>query len=226
VLPLYDLNRPNRRPVVNWGLIGLNVAIFVAEIGVTQNFSAEPTFNLFTQYGLIPYYVYEAFKGVGVLRLDTLLTSIFLHAGIWHLGGNMLFLFVFGGNLEDVLGHKKYLAFYLLCGIAGGLAQSFISIVAGPPDVFTPSVGASGAISGVLGGYLVFFPRARVLSVLGYFILPVRALWFIGLWFVLQLLLSSGGASSGVAYGAHIGGFVFGLAVALLARLFIRPQET
>jgi len=181
--------------------------------------------TLFVQLGLVPYYIYGASQGVGVVYLGTLVSSMFLHAGLWHIAGNMLFLFVFGDNLEDILGHRKYLGFYLMCGIAGGLTQVFISIASGPPDVYIPSVGASGAISGVLAGYLVFFPKARVLSLVGYFIMPIRAFWFIGLWFILQLLLSYGGGESGVAYGAHIGGFVFGLALAGIARAFIRPQQ-
>ncbi len=225
MLPLYDLNRPSKRPYVNWGLIGLNAFIFLAELAVTNNFSVWPTVTLFGQFGLVPYYIYNVFQGAGVLYIGTLVTSMFLHAGLWHIAGNMLFLFVFGGSLEGVLGHRKYLGFYLLCGIAGGLTQVFISIASGPPDIYIPSVGASGAISGVLAGYLVFFPKARVLSLLGYFIVPIRAFWFIGLWFILQLLLSYGGGEGGVAYGAHIGGFVFGLALAGVARVFIRPQE-
>jgi membrane associated rhomboid family serine protease len=226
LLPLYDLNRPTRRPYVNWGLIGLNGFIFVVELAVTNNFSLAPTLALYGQFGLVPYYIYGAFHGVGTIYLGTLISSMFLHASLWHILGNMLFLFVFGDNLEDILGHRKYLGFYLLCGIAAGLAQVFISVVSGPPDVFVPSVGASGAISGVLAGYLVFFPKARVLSLLGYFIVPIRAFWFIGLWFVLQLLLSYGGGGGGVAYGAHIGGFIFGLALAGVARVFIRPQQS
>ncbi len=145
---------------------------------------------------------------------------MFFHASIWHIAGNMLFLFVFGDNVEDTLGHKKYISFYLLAGIAGGLTQVFISLARGPPDIYISSVGASGAISGVLAAYLVFFPKARVLSLLGYFIIPIQAFWFIGLWFLLQLLLASGGADTGVAYAAHLGGFAFGLAAAGVARLF------
>ncbi|MDA4124680.1 MAG: rhomboid family intramembrane serine protease [Thaumarchaeota archaeon] len=225
MLPLYDLNRPSKRPYINWGLIGLNAAIFLIEILVTSDFALRPTATLFGSLGLVPFYVYGAVQGVGTAYLGTLLTSMFLHASLWHIGGNMLFLFVFGGRLEDILGHKKYLGFYLLCGIAGGLTQVFISVASGPPDVFIPSVGASGAISGVLAGYFVYFPRARILSLLGYFIVPIRAFWFIGLWFVLQLLLSYGGGEGGVAYGAHIGGFAFGLALAVVARAFIRPGE-
>lgn len=150
---------------------------------------------------------------------------MFLHASLWHIGGNMLFLFVFGDNVEDTLGHKKYLGFYLLAGIAGGLTQVFISLTSGTPGIYIPGVGASGAISGILAAYLVFFPKARVISLLGYFVMPLRAFWFIGLWFLLQLLLSSGGIDTGVAYGAHIGGFIFGLTLAGIARLLTRRRE-
>ncbi|MBI3840906.1 MAG: rhomboid family intramembrane serine protease, partial [Thaumarchaeota archaeon] len=227
MFPLYDLNRPVRRAYVNWALIGINVIAFLLEVAYTNNFTSDATYDLFIQLGVVPYYIFYALNGTEVYRLGTLLTSIFLHAGFWHIAGNMVYLFVFGDNVEDKLGHTKYLGFYLFAGAVGGLTQVFISLGNGVPDVYIPGVGASGAISGVLAAYVVFFPKAQVLSLLGYFIIPIRALWFIGFWFVLQLLLSSGGADTGVAYGAHIGGFVFGLVLALLVRPFIpRPDES
>ncbi|QQG49362.1 MAG: rhomboid family intramembrane serine protease [archaeon] len=213
------MNRPGTRPWINWGLIGLNLIIFVAELVLTGNFSAEPTYYLFINFGVVPYFILQAFRGVGILSLATLVTSQFLHAGFWHVAGNMLFLFVFGDNVEDRFGHVKYLAFYLAAGVIGGLAQVYISAATGPPDIYIPGVGASGAISGALAAYLVFYPKAQVISLLGYFIAPVRAYWFIGGWFLLQLLLSSGGVDTGVAYAAHIGGFVSGLAIAGAVRL-------
>ncbi|MDA4127967.1 MAG: rhomboid family intramembrane serine protease [Thaumarchaeota archaeon] len=206
-------------------MIVFNVLVFLGELAATNNFDIQPTENLFAQYGAVPYYIHFALNGIGVLRLGTLVTSMFLHAGLWHVGGNMLFLFVFGDNVEDALGHGKYLGFYLLSGVAGGLTQVFLALLNGPPDIYIPSVGASGAISGVLAAYLVFFPKARVLSILGYFIVPIRAFWFIGVWFLIQLLFSYVGADTGVAYGAHVGGFVFGLVLAGIARLFIRVRE-
>jgi membrane associated rhomboid family serine protease len=225
LLPLYDLTRPSRRPYVNYALILVNAALFVYEVAVTSDFDPQQTAALFYRFGLVPYYLVNAFNGAGVGSLVTPVTSMFLHAGILHLAGNMLFLFVFGGNVEDALRHNKYLGFYLIAGIAGGLTQTYLSLVAGPPDIYAPSIGASGAISGVMAAYLVFFPSARILSYLGYFIIPIRAFWFVGLWFLLQLLFFIGGVNTGVAYGAHIGGFVAGLVIALATRPFIKRRE-
>jgi membrane associated rhomboid family serine protease len=199
--------------------------VFVAEVVYTNNFGSRQTGVLFDWLGLVPYYLINAFNGAGLITLVTPVTSMFLHAGILHLAGNMLFLFVFGGNVEDALGHNKYLGFYLVAGIAGGLTQTYLSLAAGPPDIYAPSVGASGAISGVMAAYLAFFPKTRIVSYVGYFIVPIRAFWFVGFWFLLQLLFFVGGVNTGVAYGAHIGGFVIGLVIAAVARPFIKKRE-
>ncbi|MDA4118993.1 MAG: rhomboid family intramembrane serine protease [Thaumarchaeota archaeon] len=225
MLPLYDLTRPIHRPYVNYGLIVINAIVFVAELVFTNNFDPQQTGALFDLWGLVPYYLINSFNGAGLIALVTPVTSMFLHAGILHLAGNMLFLFVFGGNVEDALGHNKYLGFYLVAGIAGGLAQTYLSLAAGPPDIYAQSVGASGAISGVMAAYLVFFPKTRIVSYVGYFIVPIRAFWFVGFWFLLQLLFFVGGVNTGVAYGAHIGGFVAGLIIAAVARPFIKKRE-
>jgi membrane associated rhomboid family serine protease len=211
--------------VVTWGLIGANVLVFLYELGVTNDFSPAPTESLFLQFGVVPYYILNALKGVEVSRLGTLVSSMFMHAGFLHIAGNMLYLFVFGGNVEDVLGRRKYLGFYLVAGIVGGLTQTFSVMNGSALDLSTPSVGASGAISGVLAAYLVFFPNARVVSLVGYFILPVKAYWFIGFWFLLQLLFSSSGVDTGVAYSAHLGGFASGLVLAGVARLFVKGRD-
>jgi membrane associated rhomboid family serine protease len=225
MLPLYDLTRPSQRPYITYGLILFNAVIFVFEVAFTSNFDRRQTAVLFYWLGLVPYYLINAFNGAGAISLVTPFTSMFLHAGVLHLAGNMLFLFVFGGNTEDALGHNKYLGFYLTAGIAGGLTQTFLSLAAGPPDIYAPSIGASGAISGVMAAYLVFFPRARIVSYLGYFIIPIRAFWFVGLWFLLQLFFFFGGVNTGVAYGAHIGGFVAGLVIALVARPLLKRRD-
>jgi len=225
LLPLYDLTRPSHRPYVNYVLILFNAVVFVYEVAVTSNFDLQQSAVLFYRLGLVPFYLINAFNGAGISRLATLVTSMFLHAGIIHLAGNMLFLFVFGGNVEDTLGHNKYLGFYLTAGIAGGLAQTYLALAAVPPDIYATSVGASGAISGVMAAYLVFFPRARIVSYLGYFIIPIRAFWFVGLWFLLQLIFFAAGVNTGVAYGAHIGGFVAGLVIAAAARPFLKRRE-
>src|SRR5262249_851821 len=142
--------------------------------------------------------------------LETLMTSMFLHAGWWHLLGNMLFLFVFGDNVEDAFGHVRYLFFYLACGVLAGLRRGVLA-----PDAARPRVGGSGAISGVVGAYLIMFGTNPVRVLLGFFPLVVPAYVMIGVWIVLQFLNGLAGVaqttqSGGVAYGAHIGGFVGG----------------
>jgi membrane associated rhomboid family serine protease len=149
----------------------------------------------------------------------TLITSMFMHGGLAHIFGNMLFLWIFGDNIEDRLGHFRYLIFYLVCGVLAGLAHVFATaIFAGEnaASLLVPSLGASGAISGVLGGYILLFPTKRVTVLLSWFITQVPAFVAIGLWFVFQLIsglgvLGSGSQQGGVAYAAHVGGFIAGL---------------
>jgi membrane associated rhomboid family serine protease len=151
----------------------------------------------------------------------TIITSMFMHGGIAHLFGNMLFLFIFGDNIENRIGHFRYFTFYMFCGIIASLAHVFASKITGA-NLFIPTLGASGAISGVLGGYLMLFPTRRVVVLLFYFLTDVPALLAIGMWFVFQLIsgigvLGTGAQEGGVAYGAHIGGFIAGF---LLIRFF------
>lgn len=211
--------------MINWALIVINIVVFSIEIVYTRNFNYRETIRLFSDYGLVPYNVLSALDGHNVIKLFTLVSSMFIHANLLHIFGNMLYLFVFGDNVEDTLGHSAYLLFYLLAGMVGALAQVYFSVLNGPPDIYAPSVGASGAISGVLAAYLLFFPRARIVSIVGYFIIPVRAVWFIGFWFLLQVFYVAVGANTGVAYIAHIGGFIAGLVVASFARLFIKGRD-
>src|SRR5882672_8488879 len=151
----------------------------------------------------------------------TLITSMFMHGGIAHIFGNMLFLSIFGDNIEDRLGHFRYLIFYLVCGVLAGLAHVFATAAFTGGDeasLLVPSLGASGAISGVLGAYLLLFPMRRVVVLVGWFATAVPAFIAIGLWFVFQLIsglgmLGSGSQQGGVAYAAHIGGFIAGLAL-------------
>ena len=157
----------------------------------------------------------------------TLLTAMFMHGGWAHIGGNMLYLWIFGDNLEDRLGHGRYLAFYLLVGLLASLAHVFASVLIGD-NLQIPSLGASGAIAGVLGGYLVLFPRNRVSVIMVRVVTQVRAIFVVGLWFVLQLvggLGSLSGSSDGVAYAAHIGGFIAGLALIKLFAAGREPQQ-
>lgn len=151
----------------------------------------------------------------------TLITSMFMHGGIAHIFGNMLFLFIFGDNIEDRVGHIRYLIFYFVCGVLAGLAHVFSTVIfAGDnaSSLLMPSLGASGAISGVLGAYILLFPTKRVTVLLSWFVTQVPAFVAIGLWFVFQLIsglgvLGSGSQQGGVAYAAHIGGFIAGLAL-------------
>ena len=149
----------------------------------------------------------------------TLFTAMFMHGGWAHLGGNMLYLWIFGDNLEDRLGHRRYLLFYLLAGLLASLAHVFASVLIGD-NLQIPSLGASGAIAGVLGGYLVLFPRRRITVLVLRMVTQVNAIIAVGLWFVFQLVGGLGtlsGSSDGVAYAAHIGGFIAGL---ILIKLF------
>jgi len=175
-------------------------------------------------YGMIPYDVLQG------QRLYTLFTSMFLHADLWHLGGNMLFLYVFGDNVEDAFGHGRYAFFYLLAGIVASathimtLSYSIEELgLVGSEALLVPTIGASGAISGVLGAYLVLYPRARVVALVlvGWiFIVPIPAIFFLGFWFIYQLLygMLALEVPVGVAYWAHIGGFLAGLFFGLVWR--------
>jgi len=158
-------------------------------------------------------------------RLYTLFTSMFMHATWLHLLGNMLFLFVFGDNIEDVFGHAGYLIFYVISGLAAAYAHILIMVLAPtisnligitiPSDLAGGVVGASGAISGVLGAYLVLYPKAQILTIVLYVIIPIPAILFLGFWFAMQWLYGVFDASGGVAYFAHIGGFITGMILAL-----------
>ena len=194
--------------LVTWGLVALNVVVFIYQLTLNE---AALT-NFFLTFGAIPALILQG------ERLFTLFTSMFLHGGWLHIIGNMVFLLVFGDNVETVMGKFGYLLFYLV----GGLAASAAFIVL-HPDTTVPMLGASGALAAVLGAYIVMFPRSQVraLIFLGFFVTITRvtAFIFLGIWFVLQLFQGIGalGASQtgGVAYWAHIGGFVFGLVVGL-----------
>ena len=211
VFPLKDDLPVLRTPLVTWVILGANVFAFLWQVGVVGlPYSVQAG-------GAIPYEILS-FQDVQVPDLVppplTIFTSMFLHGGWGHIFFNMLFLWIFGNNVEDALGHGRFLLFYLASGVAAAAAQTFASATSG--DVLTPMVGASGAIAGVLAAYMVFFPQARILTlvpiffIIRLFYIPARV--FIGLWFLLQLLMALGGvtAGGGVAFFAHIGGFVAG----------------
>ena len=198
--PLHDENPHRHFPFVNWLLIIANIAVFVWSLG-----AFEQNINL---YGFKP----------AEFSIITLFTSMFLHGGIAHIFGNLWFLYIFGDNVEDAFGHFKYLIFYLVAGIAASMTHYFLNI-----DSNIPAVGASGAISGVLGTYLILYPKVRV-YVAGAFghIGKVSAWFMLGFWFLFQLISGAStllGTQSGIAFFAHIGGFVFGAVVALIFRL-------
>ena len=220
MIPLRDANPTRRRPVVTYALIAICVAVFGLELWIQSSEGDRALERFLTEYGAVASRITEAPTSAALLGL---ITSQFLHGGWIHLGGNMLYLWIFGNNVEDRFGRAWFLAFYLAGGVVAGLTQVLID-----PHSTAPLIGASGAIAAVLGAYLVLFPGARVLSLvfLGFFyqLINVPALIVLALWFVLQLLsgfmsLGAGSAvDSGVAVFAHIGGFVGGVIVGLVVR--------
>jgi len=212
VIPLRDTISARRFPIINFSLIGLNVLVFLFQ----DLLSPEQLEQLINLYGLVPT---RFWQGGGLDRWLPMFTSVFLHGGWWHLISNMLALYIFGDNVEDRLGHIRYLLFYLFSGLAAGAAH----LIAYSGSSL-PTVGASGAIAGILGAYLVLYPYARVITLVPIFyfirIVEIPALIYLGFWFISQLfngLFALTAADvfqrGGVAWWAHIGGFVFGLAV-------------
>jgi membrane associated rhomboid family serine protease len=209
MLPLKDNLRSQTRPIVVYAILTANIAVYIYEITLGSALN-----DFVRQFGVVPYSI---FHPTGIESYITLFTSMFIHAdSIMHIVGNMLFLWIFADNVEDRMGHLKFVLFYFVCGICASFLQSAID-----PSSKIPMIGASGAVSGVLGAYILLFPKARVLALipLGFFLrvsyLP--SFIFLGLWFLFQFFfgVSSLGARGGVAYFAHIGGFVAGLLLAL-----------
>jgi membrane associated rhomboid family serine protease len=224
VVPLRDDNPTTITPVVTYGLIGLNVAVFLFQL----NLSRQGLDNFFETWGMIPAQLSESFRGAmraPAYEWITLVSSQFLHGGFFHIGGNLLYLWVFGNNIEDQLGHLRFLIFYLGCGVLAGLTQWVFD-----PASTVPTIGASGAIAGVMGAYILRFPRAHIVTLIPLIIffttVRIPAIFFLGFWFVQQALFSLASLSSdvnlgsgGVAYWAHSGGFVFGLVLGPLLGL-------
>src|SRR5882762_6040919 len=209
MIPLRDIIPSRTTPVVTISLIAVNVLVFLYELALGRGVDA---FTLY--WGLVP----AAFSWV------TVLTSMFLHGGIMHVAGNMLYLWIFGDNVEDRMGHGRFLVFYLLCGIAAALAQTIAA-----PDSVVPMVGASGAIAGVMGAYFVLYPKSRIVTLVPLFfffqIIEVPAIFFLGIWFAMQFLSGVGSivsaAQGGVAFWAHVAGFLAGLSGVIVFR---RPE--
>lgn len=213
MLPLRDEFPSRKIPYVTYGLIAVNILVFLWEMLISYS---SP--NAQYQWALIPA-DFNFSNGIPLFSILTIFTSMFMHSGLAHIGGNMLYLWIFGDNIEERVGRAKFLAFYLM----GGFIASLAHILTNPASQI-PTVGASGAIAAVLGAYLILFPKNRVLTViwLGFFIrmTMIPSMIVLGFWFVLQLfqgLMSLGGPDvGGVAVWAHIGGFVYGMAMARL----------
>ena len=208
MIPLKDENPSRSVPVLTVCILLTNAGVFAFAY-----FLGDVGFDVFTaRYGAIPFelvYGVDAISPTPIPFYLTLLTSMFMHGGLLHLGGNMLYLWIFGKNVEDTLGFVRFLLFYLFCGVIATLAH-----VVSEPDATAPMVGASGAIAGVLGAYLAAFPGSRILVLMFYFVLRVPALIVLGGWFFIQVLNASGGeGTGGVAWYAHIAGFVVGYVV-------------
>jgi membrane associated rhomboid family serine protease len=204
MLPIGDDNSARRTvPLVTYALIALNVLFFFVEMAGGDTFIGN--------WAFVP----SRFLANPSGDFLTIFTSMFMHAGWLHLGGNMLYLWIFGDNVEDRFGHIKFIIFYLLCGIAATFAQLAFSTGSN-----VPNLGASGAIAGVLGAYIVMFPKGRISVLQGSQVIPVSALIVIGFWFVLQIFSSIGSVTEtgGVAYIAHVGGFIAGVLLAFLFR--------
>jgi membrane associated rhomboid family serine protease len=215
MIPIGDNDSDRTRaPLINYLLIGINILVFV----YYQSFGMNESFTL--SYATVPGEILSgrdiATNGLGVTPIPvyaTIFTAMFMHGGIAHIAGNMLYLWIFGDNLENRMGHLKYLAFYLLTGVIATLSHVLASSLTGQ-DTLIPSLGASGAISGVLGGYLILFPANKVRVLAFVFTITVPAFVTLGLWIGLQFLggwESLGAKGGGVAYAAHIGGFLAGV---------------
>ena len=222
MIPLRDENPITHPPIVTVTLIILNCLVFLYQVSLGP---AEERFVL--AYAAVPAELFHLESGIGdpwIPAWMTVFTSMFLHGSWLHLGGNMLYLWIFGDNIEDVMGHGRYILFYLLTGIVAVFSHAFAA-----PESTMPMIGASGAISGVLGAYLLLFPsaRVRVLFFFGFFIrtIYVPAAIVLGLWIVLQVFNAAfnlGGEGGGVAWFAHVGGFLAGL---VLIKIFQRPMR-
>ena len=226
MIPLYDRNPTRRFPIVTVSLIAVCFVVFLYELSITMGGGGDAALErFFGTWGAVPSKITASIDAGNYVSQATLgiITSIFLHGGWLHILGNMLYLWIFGNNVEDRLGRVGFLLFYLVGGIVAALTQ-----VAIDPRSTQPLVGASGAIAAALGAYIVLFPGARILSLvfLGFFyqLLNVPALVILGFWFVLQLISGFGSlggdtASGGVAFFAHIGGFAFGMVIGALIRV-------
>ena len=221
MIPIRDVNRSEAYPIINNLLIALNVLVFITELSQGRGLG-----EFIYMYGLVP-------ARYSIPRISALFTTgqqvvpfitfMFLHGGFLHLIGNMWFLYLFGDNIEDRLGHFRYLAFYFVCGLSSGISHLLLNW-----HSQVPTIGASGAIAGVMGAYLVLFPRARILTLIPIFFIPyfveVPAFLFLGVWLLFQFVSAAGASAQagGIAWWAHIGGFIFGI---VFLKLFERLPD-
>ncbi len=227
MIPLRDTVPPKTFPIVNWLIILSNLLVFIAEYRMP-----EPQLEaFFYQYGLVPSRIMPAIFGdpsaIRPAILTTFISNIFIHGNLMHFIGNMWFLFIFGDNVEDRMGRINYLLFYLTAGLLASVTHYVLYIQSS-----VPAIGASGAISGVMAAYMFLYPRSKIITLIPVFFIlplfiPVRAFIFIGIWFLIQVLngtrhLLFHGTASGIAFWAHIGGFIAGM---LLYRLFVRRKR-
>jgi len=213
VIPLRDTIPARNYPLVTHILIGINILVFVVQM--TQGTHLD---RFIYTYGLVParYSLDAAAARFSAFQQAFAFVSfMFLHGGFWHLIGNLWFLHIFGDNVEDRLGHLRYIVFYLSCGIASGVAHLLLN-----PYSTIPTIGASGAIAGIMGAYFITYPRAKILTLIPIFFIPyfieISAFYFLAIWLLIQLLNAAGifgGATGGIAWWAHIGGFVFGMLI-------------
>jgi len=222
MIPIRDTIPSKNYPIVNNVIIGINIVLFLVELA--QGASLDRFIYI---YGLVParYSVphIRSYFSFGQ-QVFAVLSFMFLHGGFWHLLGNMWFLYIFGDNVEDRLGPFRYLAFYLLCGITSGLSHLILNLYSN-----VPTIGASGAIAGVMGAYLILHPNSKILTLIPIIFIPwfieIPAFFFLGLWFVLQFIHAAGsqGNIAGIAWWAHIGGFIFGM---IFLKIFIAVPVT
>ncbi|HUE57366.1 MAG TPA: rhomboid family intramembrane serine protease [Candidatus Udaeobacter sp.] len=207
-IPLKDNNPSRSYPVINISLIMANIAVFLYQYTLPPAEFKVFVLSNSTVPARIPSFL-AGHLGFEMAFLP-LFTSMFLHSGLLHIAGNMLFLWIFGDNVEDYFGHLPYLLFYLICGIGSGLLHVLFNL-----SSTVPALGASGAISGVMGAYMLLFPRERILTLVFIFLIPIPAVFILGYWFLLQFLSGvnalGSGASGGVAWWAHVGGFLLGM---------------
>lgn len=214
MIPISDDNPVRLTPFMTWAIILACVLVYVWELK-----SGMQAGTFYGRYGFTPRFLMSpqidgSETGPALPVAATIFTSMFLHGGIWHLAGNMLYLWIFGNNIEDAMGHARYVLFYLVCGVAAALTMAFMD-----PASTVPMVGASGAISGVLGAYMLIYPRAKVTVLVPLLIIlyPFRlsAVWVVGAWFAMQLFAATMSTpdSPGVAWWAHVGGFIAGAAL-------------